>query len=180
MPKEKDRKHAGHTDGLTGQPTQLDNMVGRFMPDDKVKVDTPLTKWVLVSSITRLPGILGCCSQKEADGVCQIKGKLIDMNQEEKGQLLLSHQQEKQLVIQECERQKELEMLECLRMLAENQRRLDELASQQMAQLHIQYMAAHRQVTGKNESLGAKFTSISSDLSSIRVIPREHGRKTCA
>ena len=39
-----------------------------------------------------------------------------------------------------------------------------------MAQLHIQYMATHRQVTGNNESLGAKVTSLSSDLSNIRVI----------
>ena len=63
-------------------------------------------------------------------------------------------------------------------MLEENQRRLEEPANQLMAQLHVQYAAAHKQVTGKNESLGAKVTSISSDLSSIRVIPGEHGKKT--
>ena len=52
-------------------------------------------------------------------------------------------------------------------MLQEHKRRLEELANQQMAQLHIQYVATHRQVIGKNESLGVKVTSISSDLSSI-------------
>ena len=65
-------------------------------------------------------------------------------------------------------------------MFEENQRKLEELANQQMAQLHIEYSAAHTQVTSKNESLGAKVTSILSDLSSVRVIPGEHGGKTCA
>ena len=90
------------------------------------------------------------------------------------------HQEEKQLFIQEFERQKELERLECQRMLEENQRRLEELANQEMAQLHIQYTATLTQVTCKNESLGAKVTSISSDLSSIQVIPGEYEGKTCA
>ena len=102
------------------------------------------------------------------------------MHQEEKEQLLLSHQQEKRLHIQEYERQKELERLECQRRLEENQRRLQELNNQQIAQLYIQYVATHKQVTGKNESLRANVTSISSYLSSIRVIPGEHGGKTCA
>ena len=64
-------------------------------------------------------------------------------------------------------------------MLEENQRRLEELANQQMTQLSIQYTVAQRQVTSTNESLRAKVTSISSDLSSSRVIPGESGRKTC-
>ena len=97
------------------------------------------------------------------------------MHQEEKEQLLLSHQQEKQLHIQECERQQELERLECQRMLEEKQERLEELANQQMTQLNIQYVVPHRQVTGRNESLGVKVTSVSSDLSGIRAIPGEHG-----
>ena len=76
----KDRKCTGHVDGLTGQPSQLENMAGKFIPNDKFKVDTPLTKRVPMSSITRLPNILGQCSHREADGVSQIKGKLIDMH----------------------------------------------------------------------------------------------------
>ena len=176
----KDQKCAGHIDGLTGQPSQLENMAGKFTPDDTFKVDTPLTKRVPMSSITGLPNILGRCSHREADGVHQIKGKLIEMHQEEQEQLLLHYHQEKQLLVQECEKRKELERLECQRMLQQKQRRLEELSNQQMAQLHIAYAAAHRQVAGKNESLGANFTSISSDRSSIRVIPGEHGGKTCA
>ena len=123
-------------------------MAGEFITDDKVNVNTPLAKQVLVSSITHLLDILGRCSQWEADEICQIKGKIRDMHQGGKEHLLLSHQQEKQLLIQEGQRQKELERLEGKRMLEENQRRQKELANKQMAQLHVQYMAAHRQVTG--------------------------------
>ena len=63
--KEKDRKCEGHIDGLTGQPSQLENMAGKVIPDNKVKVNTPLAKRVLVSSITRLLDILGWCSERE-------------------------------------------------------------------------------------------------------------------
>ena len=63
-------------DGLTGQVSQLENVVGKLILDDNVKVDTPLTKQVLESSITHLLDILVWCSQKEADGICQIKGNL--------------------------------------------------------------------------------------------------------
>ena len=71
--KEKDQKCASHIDRLTGQPSQLENMAGKFIPDDKFKVDTPLTKRVPMSSITRLPNFLGWCSHREVDGVRQIK-----------------------------------------------------------------------------------------------------------
>ena len=62
--------------------------------------------------MTRLTKILGWCSQREADGVHQIKGKLTDMHQEEREQLLFFHQEQKELFIQECKIQKELERLE--------------------------------------------------------------------
>ena len=165
--KKKDRKCKGHIDGLTGEPSHLENVASKFIPDDKFKVDTALTKRVPMSSITSLPNILGQCSHREVDGVRQIKGKLIDMHQEEKEQLRPPHQQEKQLLVQERERQKEPERLKCQRMLEERQQRLQELANQEMTQLNIQYAATHRQVTSKNESHRAKVTSSSNDLPSI-------------
>ena len=142
-------------------------MASKLIPKDKSKVDTPLTKRVPMSSITCLPKILGWCSHREADEGRQIEGKFIDMHQEEKEQLPHSLQQEKQLLIQECERQKLLERLECQQMLQENQQRFKELANQQIAQLHVQFMNAHKEVTGKNESLGVKVTSSLNDLSRI-------------
>ena len=59
------------------QQSQLENIAGKFIPEDNIKVDTPLANCLLVSSITHLLDILGWCSQREAYGICQVKGKFI-------------------------------------------------------------------------------------------------------
>lgn len=140
--REKDQKHAAHIARLTEQLSRQENMAGNFVQEDE---------------------------EREAGRIRQIKEKLKEMHEEEKERLLVSHQQEKQMLFQEHERQKELMRIECQRTLEENQCKLEELANQQVAQLHAQYVAAHKLVTDKNESLEVELSSIQNQLADLRV-----------